>query len=77
MKVKKLLPQINGWPLKDFVIFQKINEQKLQAFTIGAMGKRPLTRKEQEEIRKREEEEAAAHVSNDYPIKYRTGMMST
>lgn len=41
---------------------QKINEQKLQAFDIGAMGKRPLSRREQEERRKREEETAAAHV---------------
>ncbi|CAD7077160.1 unnamed protein product [Hermetia illucens] len=45
---------------------KKINEQKLQAFTIGAMGKRPLTRKEQEEIRKREEEEAAAHAFKEF-----------
>lgn len=41
---------------------QKINEQKLQAFAIGAMGQRPLSRREQEERRKREEETAAAHV---------------
>lgn len=44
---------------------QKINEQKLQAFDIGAMGKRPLSRREQEERRKREEETAAAHVRNE------------
>jgi hypothetical protein len=42
---------------------QKINEQKLAAFTIGAMGKRGLSRKEQEELKKKEEEEAAAHVN--------------
>lgn len=42
--------------------FQKITEQKLQAFAIGTMGQRPLSRREQEEKRKKEEEEAAAHV---------------
>lgn len=49
--------------LNAFMNFQKINEQKLQAFAIGAMGKRPLSKKEQEDRRKREEETAAAHVS--------------
>lgn len=44
---------------------QKINEQKLQAFAIGTMGKRPLSKKEQEDRRKREEETAAAHVNVD------------
>lgn len=41
---------------------QKINEKKLEAFTLGAMGKRPLSRKELEDQKKREEEAAAAHV---------------
>lgn len=47
----------------NYAVLQKINEQKLQAFAIGAMGKRPLSRREQEEQRKREDQEAAAHVS--------------
>lgn len=41
---------------------QKIAEQKLQAFTVGTMGKRQLSRKELEEQKKREDEAAAAHV---------------
>ncbi|KAG4077106.1 hypothetical protein HA402_016093 [Bradysia odoriphaga] len=45
---------------------KKINEQKLQAFDIGAMGKRALSRREQEERRKREEETAAAHVFKEF-----------
>ncbi|KAJ6642766.1 U2 snRNP-associated SURP motif-containing protein [Pseudolycoriella hygida] len=45
---------------------KKINEQKLQAFDIGAMGKRPLSRREQEERRKREEETAAAHAFKEF-----------
>lgn len=45
---------------------KKINEQKLQAFAIGAMGKRPLSKKEQEDRRKREEETAAAHAFKEF-----------
>ncbi|CAG9828735.1 unnamed protein product [Diabrotica balteata] len=43
-----------------------IAEQKLKAFTIGAMGKRTLSKRELEEQRKREEEEAAAHVFQEF-----------
>lgn len=43
---------------------KRINEHKLQAFTVGSMGKRVLSRKEQEELKKKEDEEAAAHVSS-------------
>uniref|UniRef100_U5EJB7 Putative splicing regulator n=1 Tax=Corethrella appendiculata TaxID=1370023 RepID=U5EJB7_9DIPT len=45
---------------------KKINEQKLQAFTTGAMGKRPLSRKEIEEQKKREEEAAAATAFKEF-----------
>lgn len=47
----------------ELIIFQKIADQKLQAFSIGAMGMRTLSRKELKEQKKKEEEEAAAHVS--------------
>lgn len=47
-------------------ILKKINEQKLQAFAIGTMGKRPLSKKEQEDRRKREEETAAAHAFKEF-----------
>ncbi|XP_072401929.1 U2 snRNP-associated SURP motif-containing protein [Diabrotica undecimpunctata] len=43
-----------------------IAEQKLKAFTIGTMGKRTLSKRELEEQRKREEEEAAAHVFQEF-----------
>ncbi|CAG9137014.1 unnamed protein product [Plutella xylostella] len=45
---------------------KKIPEQKLQAFSVGAMGGRTLSKKELEEIRKKEEEEAAAHVFKEF-----------
>lgn len=41
---------------------QQITEQKLKAFSIGTMGKRPLSKKELEEQRKKEQEQAAAQV---------------
>lgn len=43
---------------------QQIAEQKLKAFSIGTMGKRPLSKKELEEQRKKEQEQAAAQVNN-------------
>ncbi len=45
---------------------QKINEQKLQAFTIGAMGKKPISRKEQEELKKKQEEQEAAEAFKEF-----------
>ncbi|XP_022915501.1 U2 snRNP-associated SURP motif-containing protein isoform X2 [Onthophagus taurus] len=44
----------------------KIPQQKLKAFTIGTMGKRPLSKKELEEQRKKEEEKAAAHAFQEF-----------
>lgn len=41
---------------------QQIAEQKLKAFSIGTMGKRQLSKKELEDQRKKEQEEAAAQV---------------
>lgn len=43
---------------------QQIAEQKLKAFSIGTMGKRPLSKKELEEQRKKEQEQAAAQVNS-------------
>ncbi|XP_058461186.1 U2 snRNP-associated SURP motif-containing protein [Malaya genurostris] len=45
---------------------KKIAEQKLQAFTVGTMGKRQLSRKELEEQKKREDEAAAAHAFKEF-----------
>lgn len=44
------------------VLLKQIAEQKLKAFSIGTMGKRPLSKKELEEQRKKEQEQAAAMV---------------
>lgn len=46
-----------------FYNLQQIAEQKLKAFSIGTMGKRPLSKKELEEQRKKEQEQAAAQVN--------------
>ncbi|XP_026475095.1 U2 snRNP-associated SURP motif-containing protein isoform X2 [Ctenocephalides felis] len=45
---------------------KKINEKKLEAFSIGTMGKRVLSKKELEEQRKKEEDEAAAHAFQEF-----------
>ena len=45
---------------------QQIAEQKLKAFSIGTMGKRQMSKKELEDQRKKEQEEAAAQVSNHF-----------
>ncbi|CAH0562288.1 unnamed protein product [Brassicogethes aeneus] len=45
---------------------QNIPEQKLKAFSIGTMGKRNLSKRELEELRKKEEEKAAAHVFQEF-----------
>ncbi|KAG5326007.1 SR140 protein, partial [Acromyrmex heyeri] len=45
---------------------QQIAEQKLKAFSIGTMGKRPLSKKELEEQRKKEQEQAAAQAFEEF-----------
>ncbi|XP_059481163.1 U2 snRNP-associated SURP motif-containing protein isoform X2 [Neocloeon triangulifer] len=45
---------------------KKISENKLKAFSIGNMGKRTLSKKEQEELKKREQQEAAAQVFQEF-----------
>lgn len=53
--------QFSGAELNIIVIyFKKIPDQKLQVFAMGA--KRTLTRKEQEDLKKKQEQEAAADV---------------
>ncbi|XP_029165927.1 U2 snRNP-associated SURP motif-containing protein isoform X1 [Nylanderia fulva] len=44
----------------------QIAEQKLKAFSIGTMGKRPLSKKELEEQRKKEQEQAAAQAFEEF-----------
>uniref|UniRef100_T1GB04 U2 snRNP-associated SURP motif-containing protein n=1 Tax=Megaselia scalaris TaxID=36166 RepID=T1GB04_MEGSC len=48
------------------VFWVKINEQKLQAFSLGSMGKRPQSRKLIEEQKKREEEQLAANAFKEF-----------
>lgn len=45
-----------------FLIIQ-IADQKLKAFSIGSMGNRSMSKKEIEEMKKREQEQAAAQVN--------------
>lgn len=45
---------------------KQIAEQKLKAFSIGTMGKRPLSKKELEEQRKKEQEQAAAQAFEEF-----------
>ncbi len=40
-----------------------LQEQKLKSFSIGTMGKRALSKKEQEELRKKQDEEQVGKVS--------------
>jgi len=56
-----------------YLYLQQIAEQKLKAFSIGTMGKRPLSKKELEEQRKKEQEQAAAQVNSTsyrHPLLY-------
>ncbi|KAF4528799.1 hypothetical protein B566_EDAN017041 [Ephemera danica] len=50
----------------DKSLLKQIAENKLKAFSIGTMGKRQLSKKEQEEQRKREQEEAAAQAFEEF-----------
>ncbi|KAL0272337.1 UNVERIFIED_CONTAM: hypothetical protein PYX00_005352 [Menopon gallinae] len=52
--------------MADKATMKQIAEQKLKAFSIGTMGKRPLSKREIEEQRKKEEEEAAAHAFQEF-----------
>ncbi|XP_035724594.1 U2 snRNP-associated SURP motif-containing protein-like isoform X1 [Vespa mandarinia] len=52
--------------MADKTIMKQITEQKLKAFSIGTMGKRPLSKKELEEQRKKEQEQAAAQAFEEF-----------
>lgn len=52
--------------MADKAIMKQITEQKLKAFSIGTMGKRPLNKKELEEQRKKEQEQAAAQAFEEF-----------
>ncbi|XP_051156379.1 U2 snRNP-associated SURP motif-containing protein isoform X1 [Leptopilina boulardi] len=52
--------------MADKAIMKQITEQKLKAFSIGTMGKRPLSKKELEEQRKKEQEQAAAQAFEEF-----------
>ncbi|XP_011196659.2 U2 snRNP-associated SURP motif-containing protein isoform X2 [Zeugodacus cucurbitae] len=45
---------------------KRISEKKLEAFAVGNMGKRTLSKKEIEEQKKKEDEAAAAHVFKEF-----------
>ncbi|KAG7205662.1 hypothetical protein KM043_007613 [Ampulex compressa] len=52
--------------MADKAIMKQIAEQKLKAFSIGTMGKRPLSKKELDEQRKKEQEQAAAQAFEEF-----------
>ncbi|KYN39177.1 hypothetical protein ALC56_06603 [Trachymyrmex septentrionalis] len=52
--------------MADKAMMKQIAEQKLKAFSIGTMGKRPLSKKELEEQRKKEQEQAAAQAFEEF-----------
>lgn len=56
---------------------KKIADQKLQAFSVGAMGARSMSKRELEELRKKEEEEAAAHVFKEFVETFQEAPSST
>ncbi|XP_037821310.1 U2 snRNP-associated SURP motif-containing protein [Lucilia sericata] len=45
---------------------KRISEKKLEAFAVGTMGKRQLSKKEIEEQKKKDDEAAAAHVFKEF-----------
>lgn len=47
-------------------LYRSIAEQKLKAFSIGSMGKRGVSRKEQEELKKRQDEEEVGKVYQEF-----------
>lgn len=47
-------------------LLRSLAEQKLKSFSIGTMGKRGLSKKEQEEMRKKQEEEAVGQVYKEF-----------
>ncbi|XP_012153854.1 U2 snRNP-associated SURP motif-containing protein isoform X1 [Megachile rotundata] len=57
---------LNYLQMADKAIMKQIAEQKLKAFSIGTMGKRPLSKKELEEQRKKEQEQAAAQAFEEF-----------
>ncbi|XP_039311710.1 U2 snRNP-associated SURP motif-containing protein isoform X3 [Solenopsis invicta] len=52
--------------MADKAMMKQIAEQKLKAFSIGTMGKRPLSKKELDEQRKKEQEQAAAQAFEEF-----------
>lgn len=52
--------------MSDRGLLKQIAEEKLKAFSIGTMGKRPLSKKEMEDARKKESEQAAAEAFQEF-----------
>jgi hypothetical protein len=47
-------------------LYRSIAEQKLKSFSIGSMGKRGVSRKEQEDLRKKQDEEEVGKVYEEF-----------
>ncbi|XP_058810366.1 U2 snRNP-associated SURP motif-containing protein isoform X3 [Phymastichus coffea] len=52
--------------MADKGLMKQLTEQKLKAFSIGTMGKRQISKKELEEQRKKEQEQAAAQAFEEF-----------
>ena len=46
--------------------YRSIAEQKLKSFSIGNMGKRSISRKEQEDLKKKQDEEEVGKVFEEF-----------
>merc|ERR1711997_484406 len=57
-------------------LYRSIAEQKLKAFSIGSMGKRGISKKEQEEIKKKQDEEEVAKVYEEFTSTFEEGPSS-
>ncbi len=58
-------------------LLKGLAEQKLKSFSIGTMGKRGLSKKEQEELRKKQEEEAVGKVRSRKRIRSHQGTITS
>ena len=47
-------------------LYRSIAEQKLKSFSIGSMGKRGISRKEQEDLKKKQDEEEVGKVYEEF-----------
>jgi len=57
-------------------LYRSIAEQKLKSFSIGSMGKRGISKKEQEELKKKQDEEEVGKVYEEFVSTFEEGPSS-